>query len=51
MKSKTDKSDVHKLVPVPVDLKSDSHVSENFCQIEIFPNLVGTNTIICMFGV
>ena len=27
-------------------LKSDSHVSENFCQIKIFPSLVQKNTII-----
>ena len=32
-------------------LKSDSHVSENFCQIKIFLGLVRKNTIICLFGV
>ena len=32
-------------------LKSDSFVSENFCQIKIFPNLVRKNTIICLFGI
>ena len=33
------------------DLKWDSHIQENFCQIEIFPSLVQKNTIICLFGV
>ena len=33
------------------DLKSDSHVSENVCQIEIFLSLVRKITIICLFGV
>ena len=30
--------------------KSDSHVSENFCQVKIFPSLVRNNTIICLLG-
>ena len=29
-------------------LKSDSHVSENFYQIEIFLGLVRKNTMICL---
>ena len=33
------------------NLKSDSYVSENFCQIEIFLNLARKNTMICLFGV
>ena len=33
------------------NLKSDSHVSEKFCQIKVFPSLVQKNTIICLFGV
>ena len=33
-----------------VELKSDSQVSENFCQIKIFPSLVRNNAIICLFG-
>ena len=36
------------LIPI---LKSDSHVSEIFCQIKKFPSLVQKNTIICLFGV
>ena len=32
-------------------LKSDSHVSENCCQIKIFPSLIRKNTIIRLFGV
>ena len=31
-------------------LKSDSHVSEKFCQINIFPSLVRINTIIGLLG-
>ena len=34
-----------------ITLKSDSHVSENFCQMKVFPSLVWKNTIICLFGV
>ena len=34
-----------------ISLKSNSHVSENFCQIKIFYSLVRKNTIICLFGV
>ena len=30
--------------------KSDFHVSENFCQIKIFPCPVRKNTIVCLFG-
>ena len=32
-------------------LRLDSHVSENFCQIKIFPSHVRKNTIICLFAV
>ena len=32
-------------------LKSDSHVSEKFCQIKIFPSVVRKNPIICLSGV
>ena len=38
-------------IPQVLTLKSDSHVSENFCQIKIFPSLVQKNTIICLFDV
>ena len=31
------------------ELKSDPHVSENFCQIKIFLSLVGKNIMICLF--
>ena len=31
------------------DLKSDSHVLQNFCQIKTSPSLVRKNTIICLF--
>ena len=34
-----------------LNLKSDSHVPENFCQIKIFPSLVQKNIIICFSGV
>ena len=34
-----------------INLKSDSHVPENICQIKIFPSHVSKNTIICLFGV
>ena len=33
------------------NLKSDSHVPENFCHNKILPSLVRKNTIICLFGV
>ena len=33
------------------NLKSDSHVPENFCQIKIFPSHFRKNTMICLFGV
>ena len=33
------------------NLKSDSHLPENFFQIKIFPSLVSKNTIICLFGI
>ena len=42
---------LHANIPHKLGLKSDSHVSENFCQIKIFPSLVRKNTIICLFGV
>ena len=32
-------------------LKSDSHVSENFCQIKIFLSLIRNNIIMSLFGV
>ena len=34
-----------------ITLKSGSHVSENFCQIKIFPSLVRKNMIVCLFRV
>ena len=33
------------------ELKSDSDVPGNFCQIKIFPSHVRKNTIIYLFGV
>ena len=30
------------------ELKSDSHVPGNFCQIKIFPSHLRKNTIICL---
>ena len=32
-------------------LKSDSHVPENFAKLKFFPVLLKKNTIICLFGV
>ena len=32
------------------NFKSDYHVPENFCQINIFPSHVRKNTIIYLFG-
>ena len=41
----------HLGLSIESSLKSDSHVSENFCQIKIFPSHVRKNTIICLSGV
>ena len=38
------------LLKFSITLKSSSHVSENFCQIKIFPSFARKNTITCLFG-
>ena len=37
-------------VRIAGNLKSDSHVPENFCQSKIFPSHVRKNIMICLFG-
>ena len=44
---------ISKFMSLSCELKSGSltYLKENFCQIKIFPSLVGKNTTICLSGV